>query len=88
MHPLGRPHLPSLLTSLGFWVSSATFLSCAAATQTFEYMIKNGLEFGCLTNGRVKVVWLGLARTLISYRLSTTLPVTTSNRGQGGFHDS
>lgn len=32
------------------------FLSCAAITQTFDYMIKGGLEYGCLTNGRMKVM--------------------------------
>lgn len=32
------------------------FLCCAAITQTFDYMIRGGLEYSCLTNGRVKVM--------------------------------
>ncbi|OJJ95258.1 hypothetical protein ASPACDRAFT_1883600 [Aspergillus aculeatus ATCC 16872] len=34
----------------------AAFLSCAAVTQTYEYMMKAGLEYGLLTNGHMKVI--------------------------------
>ncbi|RAK74288.1 uncharacterized protein BO72DRAFT_410546 [Aspergillus fijiensis CBS 313.89] len=34
----------------------AAFLSCAAVTQTYEYMMKSGLEYGLLTNGHMKVI--------------------------------
>ncbi|PWY74456.1 hypothetical protein BO70DRAFT_319706, partial [Aspergillus heteromorphus CBS 117.55] len=34
----------------------SAFLSAAAATQTYEYMMKAGLEWGMLTNGRMKVI--------------------------------
>lgn len=37
-------------------LEDSKFLSCAAITQTFDYMIKGGLEYGCLTNGRMKVM--------------------------------
>ncbi|PYI33225.1 hypothetical protein BP00DRAFT_434623 [Aspergillus indologenus CBS 114.80] len=34
----------------------AAFLSCAAVTQIYEYMMKAGLEYGLLTNGHMKVI--------------------------------
>ena len=37
-------------------LENSKYLSCAAITQTFDYMIKGGLEYGCLTNGRMKVM--------------------------------
>ncbi|KAF3490489.1 uncharacterized protein GIQ15_00006 [Arthroderma uncinatum] len=35
---------------------NAERLTCAALTQTFDYMIRQGLEYSCLTNGRIKVM--------------------------------
>ncbi|EGD92990.1 hypothetical protein TESG_00550 [Trichophyton tonsurans CBS 112818] len=35
---------------------NAKRLTCAALTQTFDYMIGQGLEYSCLTNGRIKVM--------------------------------
>ncbi|RAH75387.1 uncharacterized protein BO66DRAFT_445081 [Aspergillus aculeatinus CBS 121060] len=34
----------------------AAFLSFAAVTQIYEYMMKSGLEYGLLTNGHMKVI--------------------------------
>ncbi|PYI14490.1 hypothetical protein BO99DRAFT_450171 [Aspergillus violaceofuscus CBS 115571] len=35
---------------------NAAFLSCAAVTQIYEYMMKAGLEYGLLTIGQMKVI--------------------------------
>ncbi|EZF28739.1 hypothetical protein H101_07582, partial [Trichophyton interdigitale H6] len=35
---------------------NAERLTCSALTQTFDYMIRQGLEYSCLTNGRIKVM--------------------------------
>ncbi|KAE8352571.1 hypothetical protein BDV28DRAFT_134969 [Aspergillus coremiiformis] len=34
----------------------AAYLSCAAVTQTYEYMMKAGLEWGSVVNGHMKVI--------------------------------
>ncbi|OAX81023.1 hypothetical protein ACJ72_04641 [Emergomyces africanus] len=31
-------------------------VTCASLVQTYDYMIKQGLEYSCLTNGRIKVM--------------------------------